>query len=166
MTLRGMPQLYSGDEIGMQGGADPDNRHDFPGGFRGDAHSAFTQSGRTVQEKEVFAWTSGLLKLRAAHTALQTGIEQNLFADENAFAFVRSLDETGCAPSHTTDRLLIVVNNAAKSKVVELPVEETALVGCAEFQAVAPATGTAPVVSGGKLRIEEPAQSITVYDVH
>ncbi len=166
ITLRGMPQIYSGDEIGMQGGADPDNRRDFPGGFTGDAHSAFTKSGRTVQEEEVFDWTSGLLKLRAKHSALQTGIEQNLFADENLFAFVRSLNETGCAQNHATDRLMIMVNKAAKSKVVELPVEETALAGCAEFKALTPFTGTAPVVSGGKLRVEEPAQSITVYDVH
>ena len=170
ITLRGMPQLYSGDEIGMPGGADPDNRRDFPGGFHGDAQSAFTKSGRTVQEEEVFAWTSGLLKLRSTHPALQTGIEQNLFADENVFVFVRSPDEAGCAPDHspkaTTDRLLIVVNKAAKSKVVELPVEETALAGCAQYQATAPATGIAPVVSGGKLHIEEPAQSMTVYDVH
>jgi glycosidase len=126
-----MPQLYSGDEIAMPGGADPDNRRDFPDGFQGDAHSAFTKSGRTVQEKEVFAWTSGLLKLRSTHPALQTGIEQNLFADENVFVFVRSPDEAGCAPDHSpnsaTDRLLIVVNKAAKSKVVELPMEETAL---------------------------------------
>ncbi len=34
-TLRGIPQLYYGDEIGMTGGDDPDNRHDFPGGFPG-----------------------------------------------------------------------------------------------------------------------------------
>ncbi len=33
LTTRGMPQLYSGDEIAMTGGDDPDNRHDFPGGF-------------------------------------------------------------------------------------------------------------------------------------
>ena len=43
-TLRGIPQLYYGDEIGMTGGDDPDNRHDFPGGFPGDQHNAFTQA--------------------------------------------------------------------------------------------------------------------------
>jgi glycosidase len=166
VTLRGMPQLYSGDEIGMQGGADPDNRHDFPGGFPGDARNAFTKAGRTAAEEEVFAWTSGLLKLRSTHPALQTGIEQNLFADEDVFAFVRSPDQAGCAPDHSSGRLLIVVNKADRSKVVDLPVEETALAGCAEFQAAAPATGIAPVVRGGKLHIEEPAASMTVFDVH
>jgi hypothetical protein len=58
-----------------------------------------------------------------------------------------------------------VVNKAAKSKSLDLPVEDTALAGCTEFQAIAPATGTAPVVGGGKLHIEEPAESISVYEV-
>jgi glycosidase len=166
VTLRGMPQLYSGDEIGMTGGEDPDNRHDFPGGFQRDAHNAFTKAGRTATEEEVFSWTSGLLKLRAAYPVLQTGIEQNLFADEDVFAFVRSPDEAGCVPDHSIGRLLIVVNKAERSKVVDLPVEETALAGCTNFQAAEPATGITPVVSGGKLHIEEPAASMTVFDVH
>jgi glycosidase len=166
VTLRGMPQLYSGDEIGMTGGEDPDNRHDFPGGFQGDAHNAFTKAARTATEEEIFSWTSGLLKLRATYPALQTGIEQNLFADEDVFAFVRSPDEAGCAPDHSIGRLLIVVNKAERSKVVDLPVEETALTGCAKFQAAEPTKGINPVVSGGKLHIEEPAASMTVFDVH
>jgi len=164
-TLRGTPQIYSGDEIGMNGGADPDNRHDFPGGFAGDAHNAFTKAGRTATEEDVFEWTSGLLKLRATYSALRTGIEQNLFADENVFAFVRSPDEVGCTPDQHTDRLLIVVNKAEQSKAVDLPVEETALAGCTSFQAAQPTTGVTPKVSGGKLHIEEPAASMTIFDV-
>jgi glycosidase len=65
-TLRGMPQIYSGDEIGMTGGEDPENRHDFPGGFPGDSHDAFSQTGRTATEQDLFAWISGMLALRAS----------------------------------------------------------------------------------------------------
>jgi glycosidase len=165
-TLRGMPQIYSGDEIGMDGGGDPGNRHDFPGGFAGDAHNAFTKTGRTATEEEIFAWTSGLLKMRASYPALQTGIEQNLFADEDVIAYIRSTDETGCATDQHTDRLLIVVNKGGQSKVVDLPMEETALAGCTKFQAEEPTTGVTPVLSGGKLHIEEPAASMTIFDVH
>jgi glycosidase len=165
-TLRGMPQIYSGDEIGMDGGGDPGNRHDFPGGFAGDAHNAFTKTGRTATEEEIFAWTSGLLKMRASYPALQTGIEQNLFADEDVIAYIRSTDETGCATDQHTDRLLIVVNKGGQSRVVDLPMEETALAGCTKFQAEEPTTGVTPVLSGGKLHIEEPAASMTIFDVH
>jgi glycosidase len=165
ITLRGTPQIYSGDEIGMTGGEDPDNRRDFPGGFAGDAHTAFIKAGRTPAEEDVFSWTASLLALRAAHSTLQTGLEQNLFADESVFAFVRSADGLGCAPDHSTERFLIVVNKAEKSRQIQLPVDETALAGCVAFVSVQPAVGIAAKAGGGKLQIEEPAESLTVYEV-
>jgi glycosidase len=164
-TLRGMPQLYSGDEIGMMGGDDPDNRRDFPGGFAGDAHSAFTRSGRTAEQEEIFAWSSGLLKLRAASPILQSGIEQNLFADDDAFAFVRAADEKGCARDHSSERFLIVANKASKSKAVDLPMSENTLAGCTEFHPTAPTAAATPLLSAGKLHIEAPAESMIVIDV-
>lgn len=168
-TLRGMPQIYSGDEIGMAGGADPDNRRDFPGGFAGDTHDAFTHSGRTPAEQDIFAWTSGMLALRASHPALQTGQEQNLFADDNGFAFVRSLDAGGCAKSATSSpanaRMLIVLNKADQPKAFDLPLKATALSGCSQFTPVSPATGTTPVISNSVLHIEEAVESISVYAV-
>jgi hypothetical protein len=165
LTLRGTPQIYSGDEIGMPGGKDPDNRRDFPGGFAGDPRSAFTSADRTTAEEDLFSWTSGLLRLRSAHTALQTGLEQNLFADQDVFAFTRSPDATGCAADHSREQFLIVVNKAAKSKVIELPLEETALAGCVQFRAMQPTAAPSPTADGGKLRVEQPAESMTVYVV-
>ena len=53
LTMRGIPQVYSGDEIAMSGGDDPDNRRDFPGGFPGDPRIAFTPAGRTPEQKRV-----------------------------------------------------------------------------------------------------------------
>ncbi len=168
-TLRGMPQIYAGDEIGMTGGADPDNRHDFPGGFPGDPRNAFNVAGRTPEEQEVFAWTSGMLALRASHAALKTGKEQNLFADDDGFVFVRSLDMGGCSRGGSSDpmkaRLLIVLNKSEKSKTIDLPVADTALAGCTVFTAQAPAMGNAPVASGGTLHIKEPAETLSVYEV-
>jgi glycosidase len=64
LTLRGIPQLYYGDEIGMPGGADPDNRHDFPGGWSGDPKNAFTTDGRTQQQQQIFSYVQKLLRLR------------------------------------------------------------------------------------------------------
>src|SRR4029453_766960 len=44
LSVRGIPQLYYGEEIALEGKDDPDNRRDFPGGFPGDTHNAFTES--------------------------------------------------------------------------------------------------------------------------
>ena len=164
-TIRGTPQIYSGDEIGMTGGKDPDNRHDFPGGFPGDAHNAFTKAGRTPMEEELFAWTSGLLALRASHTELETGLEQNIYADKDVFAFVRAPDGAGCSTDHSTERLLIVMNKAQQRRLILLPVDETALAGCSEFRAAKLTPAAAPALVDGKLQIEEPAESITVFEV-
>jgi glycosidase len=168
-TLRGMPQIYSGDEIGMTGHGDPDNRHDFPGGFPGDTNNAFTKAGRTATEQDIFAWTSGLMALRGAHPALQTGIEQNLFADDDGFIFVRTPIETGCSPDHAAspanERFLVVVNKGAQSKTFDLPTEQTALAGCAEFKTASPSAGTTPRAHDRTLHLEEPAQSMTVFEV-
>ncbi len=168
-TMRGTPQLYSGDEIGMEGGDDPDNRRDFPGGFPGDSHNAFSEAGRTATEQDVFAWTSGMLALRASYPALESGREENLFADDNLFAFVRTPAEAGCSSDHSPDaskmRFLIVVNKAGTTKSLKLPVALTALAGCTEFKAMSPATGAVPIAGSGVLHIEEPAESMTVYEV-
>jgi len=165
LTLRGMPQIYSGDEIGMQGGQDPDNRHDFLGGFAGDVRNAFIKADRTPFEEEIHRWTSELLELRAAHAELQTGLEQNLFADDTGFAFVRTIDNAGCLPDHTKTQFLIVMNKAEKKRVIELPVEDTALQGCTIYHSEAPTDGSVPILSGGRLRIDESAESMTVYEV-
>ncbi len=50
LTTRGIPQIYYGTELMMTGtkqGTDGNVRRDFPGGWPGDSHNAFTEAGRT-----------------------------------------------------------------------------------------------------------------------
>ena len=63
------------------GGGDPDNRRDFPGGWRGDPRNAFTEAGRTREQQGMFAYVQKLLRLRREHPAL-TGGRLWHFADE------------------------------------------------------------------------------------
>ena len=55
LTINRIPQLYYGTEVLMNGTktvTDGDVRRDFPGGFAGDKHNAFTAEGRTKEENQ------------------------------------------------------------------------------------------------------------------
>jgi glycosidase len=129
MTLRGTPQLYAGDEIGMRGAGDPDNRRDFPGGFPGDPRNAFTASGRTPAEATMHDWTAALGKLRAESPALQTGRMQTLVAGESTFAFVRMLSP-GAGACAAPGSMLVALNRGPTPETLTIPVAATALEGC------------------------------------
>ena len=137
-TLRGMPQVYSGDEIAMTGGDDPDNRRDFPGGFPDSTHDAFTAAGRTQEEAAVYDSAAALFQLRAHHPALQAGAQFNIFCDDKTFAFVR------IAPGNTTryhlqpsgETLLVVANNSDQAKDLTLQLNYTALQNATTFTGV------------------------------
>jgi glycosidase len=120
LTIRGTPELYYGDEIGMPGGDDPDNRRDFPGGFPGDKQNAFTPSGRTPQQQEIFTHVQKLLRLRNEHPALRHGQLWHIFWDQSSYAFARTTGE---------ERLLIVFNSGASPKTLHLSFAETPLQG-------------------------------------
>jgi neopullulanase len=104
MTVRGTPQLYYGDEIAMQGGDDPDNRRDFPGGFPEDASDAFTN--RNGPQDSVFQHQKLLSQLRAQIEPLRHGSLVELFAKEHQYAFART---------SRSDFAIVAFNNDQKS---------------------------------------------------
>lgn len=110
LTMRGEPLIYAGDEIGMTGGADPDNRHDFPGGFPGDRQNAFTAAGRTAVQNEIWNHVHQLLTLRRQHAALRHGRLEELLAAKQQFAYLRLLDG---------DAVLVVFNTAVQPATVQ-----------------------------------------------
>jgi len=134
-TLRGMPLIYSGDEIAMLGGADPDNRRDFPGGFPGDAQNAFTDAGRTEEQAEVHDWVASLLRYRKAHPVLATGREQDIYVDNSAFIFVRTPDLAKGCGAKSGNHYMIAVNEAEQPRTVKLSLDGTALRGCRRYAA-------------------------------
>ena len=164
-TLRGMPLLYSGDEIAMLGGNDPDDRHDFPGGFPGDAQNAFTRSARSAIQEQVFSWVSDLVRMRKAHPVLETGIEQNLEAKDDVFAFVRAQNSSACAADHGTERILIVVNKSSERQTIEINAADTVLAGCTNYRVLAPTAENVIKWDRGKVQIQEPAESISAVRV-
>lgn len=154
LTMRGIPQIYSGDEIGLPGGNDPDNRHDFPGGFPGDAQNAFTASGRTPAQQDMFAYVQSLLALRKEHPALRTGKHLHIGWDGTYYAFVRELPE---------EKLLVVYNNAASPRDLAIPVGGTPLETAQNLRSIF--GNSSAELKEGKVQVSVPAQSIVIFSV-
>lgn len=161
-TLRGMPQLYYGDEIGMKGGDDPDNRHDFPGGFSHDPSDAFEKSQRTSMQESLEEWASALFQLRAHTPALETGELAVLSADARTMAFARGTDLThGCTEQK---RYVIAANSDTSPRDLTIPLDAMPLAGCRQFTP-ALATNATVHVAGDKLQIHLAAQEIVILRV-
>lgn len=154
LTLRGIPQLYTGDEIAMPGGDDPDNRRDFPGGFPGDMRNAFTGAGRTADEQAVFLHTQSLLRLRGEHPALTKGTLHHVSVASDHYAFVR---QSG------NDRVLVVFNSSANSEPLSLDFSDTPLENAHALEPLLNA-GAAQIQDGhGKVAIAP--MSVSFYRV-
>ena len=90
LTTRGVPQLYYGDELAMEGPDEPTTRGDFPGGFPGDKRNAFTAGGRTKDEQELFEYIRRLTTLRRELAPLRNGKLVNLHVSEQQYAYART----------------------------------------------------------------------------
>jgi glycosidase len=164
LTLRGIPQIYAGDEIGMPGGDDPDNRRDFPGGFPGDSRNAFAQSGRTAEEQKTFAQVRDLLHLRQQHPALRRGKYINIFSDDRTLVYVRDLRAEAARPDQRSERLLVFMNNADQSRVVEVAVGDTLLAKATRLSRLW-AEQDVSFTSRTRITVELPARSLSIYAV-
>lgn len=79
LTIPGVPIVYYGDEIGLSGSEDPDNRR--PMKF----DTQLSESERMMLNE-----TRKLIRLRSKHSALRYGGYYPLQADERSMAFMRS----------------------------------------------------------------------------
>jgi glycosidase len=152
MTARGTPLVYYGDEIGMPGGNDPDNRRDFPGGFPGDARDAFRAAGRTPPEERLFQHVRRLAHLRRELEPLRRGEMIHLHAADQTYAFARRT-ASGMA--------VIAFNNAASAAEVAFAATPA---GVPEGQMLDDRLGTlAPVaVRDGRIGITLPPRSAAI----
>jgi neopullulanase len=130
LTMRGMPQVYSGDEIAMSGGDDPDNRRDFPGGWPATTQNAFTT--RTPQQAAMHDWVQRLLRLRAQNPALQSGDMQLLTAEKDVLAYARVIPSSNKGTNDSVGKILIVVNRSSQAQPVTLKLGATLLAGTSQ----------------------------------
>jgi glycosidase len=153
VTIRGTPQLYAGEEIAMEGGDDPDNRRDFPGGFAGDARNAFEKSGRTAAEQRMYEWTRDLLRLRREHTALRRGAQLDLHFDEDSYVYARR---------DRQETVVVVLNRAAAPKEISFPAAYLDAGPGARLEPLLVARDS-PAAAAGSLKLTAPARSAAFY---
>lgn len=154
LTVRGIPEIYYGDEVGMQGGGDPDNRRDFPGGWLEDQNNAFVEKGRTEDQQEIFKYVQSLLRLRSEHEALRSGKLWDLASDDSTYVFLRESDE---------EKLLIAFNDGATPKTLTLSLQDTP---AAEFADIAAIFGNAEADPAGRqLKLAIPPQSLSIFSL-
>ncbi len=107
-TMRGIPMIYYGDEIGMHGGNDPENRADFPGGWKGDAHSAFIAESRTPDEREIFDYVHKLSEIRHQNPDLRTAKFTQIGIGHDVLIYTRGA-------------LIVLLNNGANPVKADVP---------------------------------------------
>ena len=122
LTVNRIPQLYYGTEILMNGTkevTDGNVRKDFPGGFPGDTHNAFTREGRTKQEQSMFQWLSRLLHWRQNNPVITRGRQTQFIPYEGVYVIARRAVAT---PQHSQQRgtVLTVLNGTTKPAVMHV----------------------------------------------
>ncbi len=122
LTVNRIPQLYYGTEILMNGTkevTDGNVRKDFPGGFPGDTHNAFTREGRTKQEQSMFQWLSRLLHWRQNNPVITHGSQTQFIPYEGVYVIARRAVAT---PQRSQQRgtVLTVLNGTTKPAVMHV----------------------------------------------
>ncbi|MFN3429972.1 MAG: alpha-amylase family glycosyl hydrolase [Candidatus Sericytochromatia bacterium] len=96
LTMRGIPMLYQGIEVGMEGGGDPDNRRDMD----------------FDKNPDMAELTRNLIQLRRSLPALSRGDMRVLSVDDTTIAFSRQ---------HQDQALLVAFNNGATPRTITVP---------------------------------------------
>jgi glycosidase len=128
LTVNRIPQLYYGTEILMNGTkevTDGNVRQDFPGGFPGDEHNAFTKEGRTKAEQAMFSWTSRLLHWRQGNEVITKGSQTQFIPYGGIYVIARQykgktvltiLNGTSQPATMDVERYAEVIGTASKVK--------------------------------------------------
>ncbi|HEY7127708.1 MAG TPA: maltodextrin glucosidase [Ktedonobacterales bacterium] len=127
-TYPGVPCVYYGDEIGLPGGGDPDNRRCMPWDQR-------------EWNLDLRAWYQQMIRLRRTSPALRWGGFQMLHATGETIAFLREAPE---------ERLLVVARRA-QDGLKALPIRHAGLADGVRLREVQ--SGAEATITGGMLSL-------------
>ena len=146
MTWPGAPTLYYGDEAGLVGWTDPDNRRTYPWGH---------------EDADMIEMYRGLARLRREYPTLRLGSVKPLCAGHGFIAYAR-FDGEGA--------LAVALNNTERPMKLDLPLRDIGIPDGARialrFQTTAEGFSDAPAPAGevanGVLRLDAPPYSAAV----
>ena len=98
MTWIGAPTLYYGDEAGLCGFTDPDNRRTYPWG---------------KEDFELIEFHRDMIRIHRRNPVLKFGSTKILKAEKEVLAFARFNDES---------QMVTVINMSDEEKIIKLPV--------------------------------------------
>lgn len=98
MTWTGAPTLYYGDEAGVCGFTDPDNRRTYPWGH---------------EDKDLIEFHREMIAIHKSYPSLKTGCIRHLYLDYGIIAYGRFQDK---------EQVIVVVNNRPEWTQVTIPV--------------------------------------------
>ena len=113
MTTRGTPEIFYGTELLLTTGADQGHgmiRRDVPGGWPGDNRDAFTASGRTVAENDMYNFMHSLLNYRKTSHVLQSGKLLHFIPSDGIYTYFRYDDK---------NTVMVVMNNADSLQTIK-----------------------------------------------
>lgn len=128
-TYAGAPTIYYGDEIGMTGADDPDDRRAFTWG---------------KGSKDLVTWYAKLADIRSQYSALRTGSVEPIDVNDDAImGYVRSDDN---------DIITVLGNNADSDKEITVSIGTSAPSKITDI-----VSGTSYDVKDGKVKVKIPA---------
>ena len=98
MTWIGAPTVYYGDEAGVCGFTDPDNRRTYPWGH---------------EDQQMLGFHKEMIRIHKEHEALRTGAVVMLHCEKNILAYGRFTEE---------EQIIVLLNNRSELAEVTVPV--------------------------------------------
>ena len=147
MTLPGMPCIYYGDEAGLRGGKDPDNRRPYPWG----------RENKTLQ-----TYCRGFIQLRKKFDALRTGRMIPIFAEGDIYVYARSIEggkDVFGKPAED-GLFFVMLNRGTKVRTVSIYTGELAF---GELQSAGPIPAEPVSVVNGVFTMTLPPLSQQIY---
>jgi len=104
-TMRGIPQVYYGTEIGMENTGFPHNhgviRTDFPGGWYGDEKNVFTGENLKPFEEDLIEYTKTMLNWRKTSEAVHNGDLLHFAPVDAIYVYFRLIED---------EKVMVVMN--------------------------------------------------------